>query len=270
MSQSQKDSAKKKAEKNRNYSIHEVSHLAGISTRTLRYYDSIGLLKPEDVNEAGVRFYGEHELTLLQQILFYRERGMELREIRNILYQKDFDVMEALSEHLAQLQAERERMDALIDTVQKTIASMKGEYKMSSREKFEAFKKQMVAENEEKYGAEIRKKYGDEEVDASNKKMFQMSEEDYKRFKDLEDQILEKLQAAVKAGNADKIIAGEAGKEIFNLHKAWIGMAWRTYTPQAHKGVAAMYVADERFTGYYDKEVKGCAELLKEIIWYWA
>lgn len=82
------------------YSIRKLSELAGVSARTLRYYDEIGLLKPSEISEAGYRYYGERELALLQQILFYRERGFDLKQIRKILYQDDFDIMRALKEHL--------------------------------------------------------------------------------------------------------------------------------------------------------------------------
>lgn len=64
------------------YSIRELSELAGVSARTLRYYDEIGLLKPLYVNGAGYRFYGEKEVDALQQILFYRERGFDLKQIQ--------------------------------------------------------------------------------------------------------------------------------------------------------------------------------------------
>lgn len=66
------------------YSIRELADLAGISTRTLRYYDEINLVKPNRVNENGVRFYGKKELDLLQQILFYREQDLSLDIIRQI------------------------------------------------------------------------------------------------------------------------------------------------------------------------------------------
>ncbi len=82
------------------YQVKELADLAGVSARTLRYYDSIGLLKPACVNEAGYRLYGEREVDLLQQILFYRERGMDLKEIRDILYTENFDILGALREHL--------------------------------------------------------------------------------------------------------------------------------------------------------------------------
>ena len=76
------------------YTIKEMAELAGVSARTLRYYDTIGLLKPAYTNEAGYRFYGEREVDLLQQILFYRERGMDLQSIQNIIYKEDFNTLQ--------------------------------------------------------------------------------------------------------------------------------------------------------------------------------
>lgn len=89
------------------YSIKELSDMAGVSARTLRWYDRIGLLKPAFVNDAGYRFYGEREVDLLQQILFYRERGMELKKIRSIIYEEGFDIMAAMEEHLCELEEQK-------------------------------------------------------------------------------------------------------------------------------------------------------------------
>ena len=152
------------------YSIGELAELAGVSARTLRYYDREGILKPSFVNESGYRFYGEQEVDLLQQILFYRERGLDLGSIRQILYEKDFDVVEALEEHLHALEEQREHTDALIRMVRRSIMSMKGECRMSDKEKFEAFKERVIKDHEEMYGAEAREKYGDEEVDEVQRK----------------------------------------------------------------------------------------------------
>lgn len=248
------------------YSIRELSQLAGVSARTLRYYDEIGLLKPKYVSDAGYRFYGEKELALLQQILFYRERNFELKSIQKILYQDDFNVMLALEEHLLELEEQRNHMDALIHTVKQTILSMKGEYVMSDQEKFEAFKTKAIQENEEKYGAEIRKKYGDDEIDASNEKFKNMSEEGFSQFKDLEEEIRIRLEKAVKSNITPE---SEEAREIVGLHKSWLEKMWKQYTTQAHRGVAEMYVADERFKQYYDREVTGCAELLRQAILHW-
>lgn len=249
------------------YSIRALSELAGVSTRTLRYYDEIGLLKPLYVAESGYRFYGDREVTRLQQILFYRERGFELKTIQQILASDNFNIMNALEEHLLELEQQRNRIDSLILTVKHTILSMKGNYPMSDKEKFEAFKKHLVEENENKYGAEIRKQHGDTEIDASNQKLLSMSEAEYSYFKELELRICTLLKDSVIAGISPE---SETGKELTLLHKEWLCKTWKQYSTQAHISLAAAYIADERFTQYYDKEVAGCAAFLETAIRYWA
>lgn len=248
------------------YSIREVSELAGVSARTLRYYDEIGLLKPLEISETGYRYYGEQELTLLQQILFYRERGLELKQIQKIIYQSDFDVMRALQEHLLDLEAKKKHMESLIFTVEQTIRSMKGECEMSDKEKFQAFKERIVRENEEKHGAEIREKYGDDEMDSANRKMLNMTEEEFERFQNLGKEINAQLEEAVRTGEKPE---SEKGKRIVLLHKEWLGKTWKQYTKDAHIAIGNMYISDERFKLYYDKEVAGCATFLEKAIRYW-
>lgn len=248
------------------YSIREMAELAGVSARTLRYYDQIGLLKPLYVNEAGYRYYGEKEVAVLQQILFFRERGFDLKRIRKILYQDNFDIMEALKEHLAELEAQKKHMDALIRTVECTIASMKGEVEMSDKEKFEAFKEQLVKEKEERFGAEAREKYGDEEVEASNRKLLNMTQEDYERFQNLGAEIVKRLEEYVTNGIKPE---SEEGRRVVMLHKEWLGLTWKTYSEEAHKAITNMYIVDKRFKIYYDKNVPGCAEFLEAAVQYW-
>lgn len=248
------------------YSIHELAKLTGVSGRTLRYYHEIGLLTPLYTNEAGYRFYGPDQVNLLQQILFYRERGLGLRQIREIIYGKEFDTMQALNDHLSELEAQQKRLEGLIRTVKRTIASMKGEETMNDKEKFEAFKKEAVAGNEQRYGREIREKYGDGDIDASNRKMLNMSEEAYTRFQQLEKEIKEALQNAVRDGLRPDSPEGE---KIAAMHKEWLEYTWLSYSPEAHRGVTEMYVADERFRNYYDSEVPGCAAFLKAAVSAW-
>lgn len=134
---------------------------------------------------------------------------------------------------------------------------------MSNKEKFEAFKKDLIQENEEKYGQEVREKYGEKTVEESNRKMLKMTEEEYERFTGLEKEVRESLEKAVEAGISPN---SEEGKRIMELHKEWLTMTWPTYSAQAHKGLAVMYVADERFTAYYDRRVSGCAAFLQAAI----
>ncbi len=248
------------------YSIRQLSELTGVSARTLRYYDQIDLLRPSETNEAGYRYYGEDELAILQQILFYRERGFGLKQIQKIIYQDDFDIMGALQEHLLELERQRTYVDSLIQTVSQTIQSMKGEYKMSDKEKFQAFKEKVVRENEEKHGREIREKYGDEEMEAANRRVLSMSEEEYERFQNLGAEIKAKLQEAVL--NKEKP-ESESGRRIVALHKAWLGKTWKEYKREAHIAIGNMYISDERFKSYYNRETAGCAEFLEAAIRCW-
>ena len=131
---------------------------------------------------------------LLQQVLFYRERGFELKQIQQILFQPDFDICHALRDHLRDLKEKRKQIDRLIDTVEQTIAAEEGEISMSDRQKFEAFKKDLVEKNEEQYGAEVRAAYGNEALDMSNRKLLSMTEEQWEQFTQLEREIKERLQ----------------------------------------------------------------------------
>jgi DNA-binding transcriptional MerR regulator len=116
------------------YSSNKVAKMSGASARTLRYYDEIGLLKPVRGASSGYRRYGHDELDILQQILFYRELGFPLDEIKTLLSNPGFSREQAFENHLSELRKKSERLDALIINVTKSIAAMKGESAMSDNE----------------------------------------------------------------------------------------------------------------------------------------
>lgn len=154
-------------------------------------------------------------------------------------------------------------MDALLATLDKTILTEEGKCAMTDAEKFEGFKQKLVAENEAEYGAEARGKYGDTAVDASKAKLMGLSPEQYGEMQKLSARINAALAAAVRAGEAPD---GPEGRRIAGLHKQWLCFTWPKYTPKAHLGLAEMYVADERFTAYYDAETPGCAAFLRDAV----
>lgn len=244
------------------YTVQKLGKVAGISTRTLRYYDEIGILKPARINSSGYRIYGKQEVSQLQQILFYRELGVSLENIKIILSAPSFDSTNALREHYKNLLARREQLDLLIANVEKTIAESEGRITMSDKEKFEGFKQKMIDENEAKYGKEIRAKYGDEQVEKSNKIFKNMTKEQYDEFEKLGASVLGTLKAAFETGNP----ASELAQKAADLHRQWLSFAWGSYTKEAHAGVAQMYVDDERFTAYYDKEQPGLAVFLRDAV----
>lgn len=244
------------------YTVQKLGLLAGVSTRTLRYYDEIDLLKPARINSSGYRIYGQQEVDRLQQILFYRELGVSLEEIKEILDSPTFDAKQALWEHREKLLERRAQLDALIANVDLTLAQREGTSTMTDKQKFEGFKQKMIDENEQQYGAEIRAKYGNDQIDKSNEKVKGMTEQEY--------EALEKLNAEVHATLAQAFATGDPAHELAqkaaDLHRQWLSFYWDSYSKEAHAGVAQMYVDDPRFTAYYDKEQPGVAEFLRDAV----
>lgn len=244
------------------YTIQKLGHLASISTRTLRYYDEIGILKPARINSSGYRIYGQFEVDQLQQILFYRELGLQLDQIKQIITSPSFDSVHALKQHREQLQNKRRQLDLLIVNVDKTIVSAEGRIMMSDQEKFEGFKQKVIDDNEKKYGKEIREKYGDDTVNQSNAKLKNMTQEQHEQVTRLAEEVKDTLAQAFKQGDP----AGELAQKAADLHKQWLTFYWNQYSKEAHAGLAQMYVDDERFKAYYDAEQPGTAEFLRDAI----
>ena len=139
------------------YTVKQLSDLAGISPRTLHYYDEIGLLKPATHGDNGYRYYGEDCLPRLQQILFFKELDFSLEEIQAILAQPNFDVVQALQVHRQALLERVERLNRLIQTIDKTTLHLKGQKTLKKKEYFEGFSE----EKQKEYEKEIRQKYGE-------------------------------------------------------------------------------------------------------------
>ena len=249
------------------YSIQQLSRLSGVTTRTLRWYDEIGLLTPRGRRKNGYRFYGPAEVDRLQDILYYRALGVELAQVKAFLDDPSYDRLAVLRGHLAALEEERRRLQRLIDSVKETVRTQERDEIMSDEKKFEAFKRQFVEEKERLYGAEIREKYGDAEVDASNARVMGLTYVQYAEWERLGREILDKLSAAVTAG-ADP--TGEAGQEITALHRRWLTVMGDKYDARRQRGLAELYVQDERFTAYYDRETPGCARFLRDAVLHWA
>ncbi len=244
------------------YTVQELAQLAGVTARTVRYYDEIDILKPARINSSGYRIYGPEEVDRLQQILFYRELDIGLDSIRKIINSPSFDEVKALKKHREKLLEKKEQLELLIVNLDRTITSKERGIIMCDQEKFEGFKKRLVEDNERKYGEEIREKYGDEDVERSNKKIKNMTQEEYEEVTKLEKDYKETLRAAFKNGDP----AGKLAQKTVDLHRQWLSFYWDRYSKEAHAGLAQMYVDDDRFRSNYDKEQPGTAEFLRDAI----
>lgn len=244
------------------YSIRDVSKMAGVSPRTLRYYDEIGLLRPSRMSSNGYRVYGDVEINRLQQILFYREFELPLEKIAEIMSSENYDREKALMEHKEKLILKRSQIDQMLINLNSSIREMKGEIVMKDQDKFQGLKEKNLKVNEEKYGKELREKYGEAVIIKSNRKYQNQSQETYEKAERLGALIMEKLHAAMET----KDPSSEEAQEVARLHKEWISIYWPVYDKEAHRGLGEMYVADERFKAYYDQNKEGAAEFLRDSI----
>lgn len=228
--------------------IKQLTELSGVSARTLRYYDEIGLLEPSGYSEAGYRLYNQQAIERLQQILFYRALNMPLGLIAEALTQSKSHV---LHEQRKQLVKQQERLAELIAIIDDTL----GDNRMTNAQKFEVFKQQKVTEQEALYGKESREKYG-QQIEASREKFMKLTEDQYEEMTQVEQQLFQLLSQQT----ADD-------KQIVALHKKWLSFSWSTYTIAMHEGLVMGYLADERFITYYDSKAGvGATQKLYEAV----
>lgn len=248
------------------YTVKQLAKLSGVSSRTLRYYDQIDLLKPSYITEKNYRIYEEKQVDRLQQILFFRSLNFSLAKIKQIMDDDDYSELEALQQQKKLITAKRERLDLLLENIQKTIKSYKGEIEMTDTEKFITFKKDSLKQNEDLFGKEIREKYGNKTVEESNKKYEDLTEDQFKEMQKIEKQLIEDLKSFGNRLDLNSKLA----ERIYQEHKEWLQFSWPNYSKKAHRGLVQMYVSDGRFAKYYDdKAGQQVTKTLKTIVDYY-
>lgn len=219
--------------------VKEVSKIAGISIRTLHYYDSIGLLKPTKVSDSGYRLYDETALNYLQSILMYRELKFPLKSIKKILDNPKFDTKKALKEQIRLLELQKEHIEKIISLAHKI--QIGGVEKMD----FKAFN------NEEfnQYANEVKEKWGNtsqyKECKYKNENRSKQELESMNnRFMD----IFAELGTLKHLSVEDKKVQDK----IKSLQE-FITNNYYNCTNEILKGLGQMYVNDERFRNNIDK-----------------
>jgi MerR family transcriptional regulator, thiopeptide resistance regulator len=238
------------------FTVKQLSTLAGVTPRTLHYYDQIDLLKPARVGENGYRYYGEDALLRLQQILLYRELDMPLDRIRQILGRQDFDVQASLEQHRQDLRRRIARMERLVQTVDYTLDHMKGNLKMSKKQLFAGFSDEQQAE----YEAEIIHKYDPATVKASSQKWKSYTPAEKQRILDEGSAIYLEMVAAIPEG-PDSARA-QAGVERWRRHMDYF------WTPNLDQlvGLANLYNDDPRFKENFDQIDGRLAEFMRAAV----
>lgn len=234
----------------------EFADFTGVSVRTLHYYDEIGLLKPAYVEErTGYRYYDEACLERMQEILFYRELDFPLKNIYELLSSPGYDKQKALEQQKRLLVLKKERLERLIDALDK---AGKGEYVMT------AFDNKEYEETRKKYEKEVKERWGETAAYKEHQEKTKgYSKENWQDANAGLDNILEEF-AQCKAGGATP-----DSKEALDLVKKLqnhITEQYYTCTNEILAGLGQMYVADERFRKNIDKHGEGTAEFVSEAI----
>lgn len=238
------------------FTVKQLSKLAGVTPRTLHYYDAIGLLKPSRVGENGYRYYGEETLLRLQQILFYRELDLPLEDIKKIMGRHDFDVSGALQGHREALKKQVRRLNRLIRTVDITLEYLKGEKLMNKQDLFNGFSE----EEQESYAIEAEKQYDAETVRASNRKWQSYSTTEKERIMKEGRDIYIDLIAAIPRGPADHQVQAV----IARWHRH-IGYFWKPEDDQL-LALTNGYNDDPRFKANFDKMDPRLAKFMGEAV----
>ncbi len=238
------------------FTIKQLSTLAGVTPRTLRHYDTLGLLKPEAVGTNGYRYYGEESMLRLQQILFYRQLGLPLEEIMQIVGSRDFDVLVALDGHRQALGKQADRIRDLIQTVDDTILYLKGQKTMSEKALFEAF----CEEQQEEYARQAEQMYDPETVHESNRKWKGYSAEQKKSILAEGNQIYTDMVAAMPGGVDSPAVQVLVARWRKHMDHFW--------TPNLEQllGLVKGYCSDPRFKANFDQIHPHLAEFMGEAV----
>lgn len=231
------------------WSVSEVRRMSGVTSRTLRHYHHIGLLEPEDVDPGGRRRYGRRELRRLQRILLLRELGLGLAEIRRVL-DDERDEVTALRGHLSTLEAERGRLDTLIETVRRTVDALEGDDVNAIRpeELFEGF-------DTDRYEERARSTWP-EQWERARAATEEMSPEEADRMRAEAVERMERMAVHLRAGTPVDDPAVRA--EVADLHRGLTRMWTPDAAAFAHLG--RVYAEEGPWREVHEKVAPGLAD----------
>lgn len=227
------------------YTVNKLAKLSGVSVRTLHFYDEIDLLKPAFYGENNYRYYEEEQLLILQQILFYRELGFQLNDIKRIISSPDFDKLNALESHRKILIKNLDQTQKLIETIDKTIAHLRGKTKMKDNEIYYGFDSKKQKEHE-KYLVE-KGIVTQEFLDESNQKVKNWSDAEKNAFIHDMENIMNEIIQAMENGLS---VSSEEVQQFMHRHYRWLLLTW-TPNKESYLGLAELYQQPE-FKKFYD------------------
>lgn len=242
------------------YTVGEVAKLAHVSVRTLHHYDELGVLAPPERSDAGYRLYNEEDLDRLQTVLFFKELGFSLEEIRDLLDDPAFDRREALVVQRDLIAEQALRYEAMLGLIDKTLASLEGGIRLNAEEKFEVF----GDFDPDEYEDEVKERWGDTDAyKESARRTARYTKEDWARFKAESEEINLAIVALMDEGVP---AADPRAMDAVDRHRRQIDTWFYPCSLEMHAGLADMYIADPRFTATYEKIHEGMARYVHDAI----
>lgn len=241
------------------YKVNELAEVSGVSIRTLHYYDEIGLLQPEFRSPNNYRQYGEESLVKLQQILFFRELGFNLNDIKTFITRPDFNIIEALQSQRTLLQKKADRLQQLMVTIDKTIITAQGNKNMNIKEYYEGFSDQQI----EKYRNEVKERWGSATLSNSELRITKMGKVKFAELQKEGERIFQSV--------ADNMSKGIDSSTIQNLVKEWRDWLehFSNYSDEAALGLGQVYSQHPDFIKYYRKYGPDMPEFFTRAIEYY-
>ena len=239
------------------YTVKQVAKLSGVSIRTLHHYDEIGLLKPARVGANGYRYYGRDELLRLQQILFHRELGFALDEIRQVLGAAEFDRKAALRAHRERLVSEIERYRRLVHTLDVTLAALEGKAEMNDELLYLGFSPERQAQHDawlvNRFGSQLQA-----QIDAAKARFQQLSQPEIDGY--FEEG--ESIRTALAEAMADGLPTDSADvRELIRRLHGWVSRGWNsTLTRDGFKLLAEVYTEHPDFRARYENRRAGLTD----------
>ncbi len=242
------------------WSIQEVARLAGVSSRTLRHYDAVGLLPPSSTGSGGLRYYGRDDIVRLQRILLLRELGLSLKAIADLLAEQD-DAAAALRGHLEQLRGDRRRLDRQIASVERTLAALDEGEELMAKDMLDGF-------DHTQHREEVEERWGKDAYARSDAWWRSLGADGQATWKEKAEKLGADWIAAADAGVAPD---SDEAQALAARHADWLaGIPGTPGHDQGRPdagyllGLGEMYVADERFAANYGGQ-KG-AELVRDAL----
>jgi MerR family transcriptional regulator, thiopeptide resistance regulator len=242
------------------YTVGEVAHLAGVTVRTLHHYDEIGLLHPSTRSSAGYRRYSPDDLARLQRILAYRELGFSLEETTKLLDDPGVDELEQLRQQHALMADRRSRLEDIITAIEKTMEARRVGIRLTPQEMLEVFQ----GFDPTQYTEEAEQRWGDSDAyRESVRRTSSYTKDDWLRIKAEGDDLCSRLTAAfTRAVAPDSAEAMDLAEE----HRQQITRWFYDCSYDVHRGLADLYVADERFAANYERYAPGLTQFLHDAI----